>query len=565
MHAEPHDFETVLRSQTRLLGLSLLQKAEKGQLMPIAKQIERLLDDPFSWSANPNDHRVVRRLVSGLKAEVQEDMPEPIEVYIGLDSGFRSCDSKLWGVYDGDDETTRLFIARDAKDFAGTILHTFMSSQNCSRGKCFETEQALARSCGEVDDTVLLPARIAQDLEMLSPEESLILLQNLAISGTTNELYGTIREFIEHELIDVTSSLQLRKASAMAYLTGEVSAEDLISQRFQWYRQLKISQLPRGETAVTLFKAIDRTIEVALKYNLRDQLEAFFRLLEQVITTDPIDVRADILALSVFCAFRKHACDEIYLEITDRNPYMNDQPDQAAIFAELFALGSHCESYFDLTAKAIGRVLYAKYRAFYRLYPPQIDSQATKTQATMYGSANPDEDAEGITEPHKGIWFKLRNTSYIGVYSFPALIDILLLTTTGRGLYLSAYMGDVPQRVATFALLISLVISGAVSAWICCGGSYYLWARVYSTMNAFMLTRLIGGIVLASIVGLLSVIGFGVGYGLKNGALTGLLAAGLFFLYIMVLTFYLYMLAMLSNLQFPGSPLPSVTPLKLQS
>jgi hypothetical protein len=170
-------------------------------------------------------------------------------------------------------------------------------------------------------------------------------------------------------------------------------------------------------------------------------------------------------------------------------------------------------------------------------------------------------DRDGLTSENKNFASKLRSTSYIGVFAIPALIDILLLTTTGRGLYLSAHMGDVPQEMATYALILALIISGGVSAWIGCGGSYYLFARVYPTMNMFMVTRMIGGIVLVSIMAICGFIAVVVSQALQVGVGRGFLAAAIFILYLFVLTSYLFVLAVLSNLQFPGSPLPSVIPL----
>jgi hypothetical protein len=73
---------------------------------------------------------------------------------------------------------------------------------------------------------------------------------------------------------------------------------------------------------------------------------------------------------------------------------------------------------------------------------------------------------------------------------------------------------------------------------------------VYPTMNMFMLTRFIGGMVLTSVMAVLALVIVGVIKGFYGGAI--------FLLYLMVLTIYLYLLALMANLQFPGSPLPSV-------
>ena len=126
-------------------------------------------------------------------------------------------------------------------------------------------------------------------------------------------------------------------------------------------------------------------------------------------------------------------------------------------------------------------------------------------------------------------------------------------------------MGDIAQEMATYALLIALILSGGVSSWVGMGGSYYLWARVYPTMNLFMITRMIGGLTLVSILGAIGFVVAAIAYGVRETAGQGLIAAAIFVLYLFVLTCYLFTLAVLANLQFPGSPLPSVLQLILHS
>jgi len=559
MHVTQHDFDTVLDSQTRLVNLKLLQKVDATELKEIGERIQ-ILTTQTSWSNSSEEPEIVNNLVERLTAQ-QDHEESQLAVYIGLDTGFRSADlkSQFWGVFDGDNN---LFIARKAKDLGSTILHSFMSSKLCSRSRCFEAEVALAKSLGHKDK---LPERMTQDLDMLSPEEMLRFLQGLAISGNTEYLPRIIRECCEERLVDVSTTTQLRKQCTLSYLRGEISAMDLISQRLLWYRQQKVPRIPQQDVAVSVFTAVDKAVNKILRNRSRSQSKDLLECLAKVILPGKIDVRADLLALSTFCAFRRLAFEEIYLDVTDRNPIFNDQPDQAAIFAELFGLGSRTEQYLDFSPQAFGKVLYDKYRDTYRLNQPPLEADNGSCLATTYTSANPDIDRDGITD-EKHDWIKkLRNTSYIGVFAIPALIDILLLTTTGRGIYLSAYMGDIAQEMATYALLIALILSGGVSSWVGMGGSYYLWARVYPTMNLFMITRMIGGLTLVSILGAIGFVVSSIAYGVRETAGQGLIAAAIFVLYLFVLTCYLFTLAVLANLQFPGSPLPSVLQLILHS
>lgn len=560
MHVTQSDFDTILRSQTRLLKLNLLKKVEYAELKAIGQNIERMLENANIWSLSPNDVTIIRMLVEALTTEPSPEKPEPIAVYISLDTGFRTeLDGKFWGLYDGDNDCTRLFITRTAKDLAGTILHTYMSSHRCARGRCFEAEHALAKSLGQIDENNLLPARHLQDLELLTPAEILSFLQALAISGDYSGLLSDVRHCCEYRLIQTSTSNQLRNSNSEKFLRGETSVEELIAERIQWYKQNRVAQLPRLKSVIAFFNSAHASIETHLKYLQKDKISHLVQVLENVVKPGKIDVRADLLALAVFCSFRKYACEEIYLDVTDRCPLFNDQPDQAAIFAELFGLGSRCQQFFDVTPNVLGKALYEKYRTTYADNQPPLEADDGSCLATSYVSANPDLDRDGVTDSKNNFANKLQNTSYIGVFAVPALIDILLLTVTGRGLYLSAFMDAYAQEMATYALILSLILSGAVSSWIGMGGSYYLWARVYPTMNMFMITRMIGGTVLVSILALVGFVGFSTTRGIKYGAGEGVLAAAFFAFYLFALTFYFFILAVLSNMQFPGTPLPSVS------
>ena len=550
MHVEQSEFDTLALSQARLLKLSLLHKVEADELKKIGQKIRRLIDSPTRWFGSPNNLVIIQELVDAL---IDSDSQTPtVEVYIALDSGFRNLDhtSQFWGVYSGDDDVTRIFITRNAKDLAGTILHTYMSSRRCARLNCFEAEDALAKTLGEINDLTPLPARMLQDIELLTPLETLIFLQGIAIAGNNNALLWRIRKRCEYELIDVSSSAQLKYLNTVSYLRGDITVDELITKRIQWYRQNQIARLPRVEEAIKLFKTVDNAINSFLKCNIRDHATAFIAILDTIMKPGKIDVRADILGLSIFCNFRRYAYDELYLDATDRCPLFNPQPDQMAVFAEMWGLGSHCEAYFDVTPKALGKILYHRYRTYYNKHQPPFEADSRTQLASSYMSAGTDIDREGITDFKKGWKSKLKNTSYLGVFAVPALIDILLLTTTGRGLYLSAFMSPVEQEMSTYALVIALLLCGAVSSCIGTGGSFYLYAMVYPTMNMFMVTRLVAGVVLVSIAAVITSIVF--------VALQMYHAAAIFFLYLMVFTIYLFTLAVLSTMQFPGSPLPSV-------
>lgn len=121
----------------------------------------------------------------------------------------------------------------------------------------------------------------------------------------------------------------------------------------------------------------------------------------------------------------------------------------------------------------------------------------------------------------------------------------MLLSTTGHGLYLSAFMSFPQMKYATLALMTSLLLSGAIGTWISIGGTYYLISMAFSAANMFVMTRLIGGLAF-TLAG--SLVGF-----IVIAAVTGVQEGAIFFFYLFGLTSYLSVLAVLSTYQVPGS------------
>lgn len=98
---------------------------------------------------------------------------------------------------------------------------------------------------------------------------------------------------------------------------------------------------------------------------------------------------------------------------------------------------------------------------------------------------------------------------------------------------------------ATLALMCSLLLSGAIGTWISIGGTYYLISMAFSAANMFVLTRLVGGLAF-TLAGCL--LGF-----IVISAVSGPGHAAVFFFYLLGLTTYLTVLAVLSTYQVPGS------------
>lgn len=93
-----------------------------------------------------------------------------------------------------------------------------------------------------------------------------------------------------------------------------------------------------------------------------------------------------MLVLAVFCAFRRVALNEIYLEGLDRNPLPNSHDVQASCFAEMYALGARCDMFFDMTPKMLGKIIAARYSEYYKInQPPRRDEVFTELP-TAYAS-----------------------------------------------------------------------------------------------------------------------------------------------------------------------------------
>ena len=544
------DFEHLVGTQRHLRNLKLLKKLSPGELQCIGDQLHALYETDILQANSRNERTAIKQLVD-LIATVQGKDTDNLRVYIGLDTGFHTDNnSQFWGFYDkaSDSDVIDLYISAKAQDLPGTLLHTFMSSLGLSRTQCFLTEVALAKHSGSLMDPWDLPRRIVQDIQQLSPSETLLLFQclvNFTFEHEHISLSTSILRCCEHQLMERPSILQL-KESTTAYLAGEISVEDLISHRIEWYHE-QGCQYPDPLIATSLFREINDRLPILLlgrKKEVLLELETVFRT---ILQKEQLDAGADLFALSVFCAFRRLALDEIYLEVLDRNPLPNGHSDQAACFAEMFATGSQCESYFNTTPNRLGTIISKRYFAYYKTYQPPVRDDMTTELPTAYSSNLVDLDlnAKPVALP---LYYQI---SFLGVFALPALVDILLLTTIGRGLYLSTYMSDTEKSMATAALMVSLLLCGAIGTWISSGGNYYLHSMAFAAMNMYVLTRFIAGLAICFTGGLLAF--------LIIGATKGFYSGLIFFAYLFFLTTYLSLLATLSIYQVPGFQFQSVS------
>ncbi|KAH8663097.1 glycosyltransferase family 4 protein [Tricladium varicosporioides] len=548
-------FVEVVQFQQRLKEMKLLDEMKQPALLEIGRKLQKFCDALGGHdSGHMSDWLAAIQELAQQLSMMALNTPNSIRIHTGLASGFQiQSGVRFWGVYSLDEDLTLdIFLSRNAHEITGTILHTFLSSRGCPRHECFQAEFLFSEWSKDLIQPAGLPPRIYHDITLLSPSELLNFIQSLSLTPLTGDpsLVGLIQRACNAQLTDSTDFAQLKDISTSGYLSGRASAKDLISARVHWYQQ-NGCQYPDEQVSLENFLQIHSTITEMLKQRKIEDLQEVTQSLHSIIQNDKIDARVDLLAFSVFCAMRKHAFDEAYMEVTDRNTLFNDQSDQAAAFAELFATGARCEAYFDLTPSAFGKLLSDRYRAYHHQpgHEPPIFSDLEPTTQSAYAAAKIDVDPNS----KKSSMSTSKRFTFLSVFAIPALIDILLLTTTGRGLYLSGKMSHDEQHSATMALMISLLISGAVGTWITCGGSYYLISMAFSAMNMFVLTRLIGGLAFTLAI---AIIGF-----IAVGATNGIVAGIIFFLYLVALTAYLCLLATLANFQYPGSAFHSGRPI----
>lgn len=546
------EFSDVVEGQRRLRDLEMLNPLKPEKLHNIGERLMSLYDPEDPWAASPDVQRAIRELIDLLMG-VNGDDSDRIKVYLGLDSGFRcnnGLESLFWGVYEVEAGSGHIdiFISQKAKDLPSTLLHTFMSCRGWTRSQCFMTEIALAEQTDTLNVDWLIPSRLVQDIEQLTPTEAMLFVRRLALSSNPEcpVLSDRVRSYCEHQLIEVPTIAQLRALNATAYLRGDITAEDLINSRIAWYQQ-QGCRYPDPASALSLFLEIDAVLPGVLIDQQADITAQIVTVLDTVIKKYYIDASADIFALAIFCAFRRLAIQEVYLEVLDRNPLPNQHPDQAACFAEMFALGSRCDSYFDMTPNVLGRLIADKQQAYYKEFQPPTPSDTSTEMPTAYSSKNVELNPHASREKVPMHY----QVTFLGIFAIPALVDILLLTTLGRGLYVTAYMRLEETSMATTGLMVALFVTGAVGTWIGSGGSYYLHCMAFSAMNMFVLSRLVAGFAICFGGGLLAFI--------IIAATKSPYAGLIFMLYFILLSMYLLTLSALSIYQMPGFMFQSVS------
>lgn len=494
--ASPAQYDAVLETQTHLRSLKMLQQLDEAD---INMHIESLC----KFSPLSKYQHLIDALIDGLTKQV-------VNVYKGLGSGFTVPDSsaEFWGLSvtpsESPAEEVDIFISRRSPSDIHVILHTWLAHHGVPRVHRFDEELRLERML-ESPMERNLPLCIRHDIETGTPAEILFVLQQIQICQVDNPFKSAIEAFCKATLICDTSSISWNDAHSRRYLDGSVTLAALLERRLKEFTELGATQLPSLDNLIQLARLVEEIVHDCLYHADREPLNIMTDALLHAY--DPwnswtncsnVDVNADLFALIFFCILRKTALEDVYIEATDRCPFFLSQPDQAAVFSELWVLGSQCELYFGILPRDLGEIVFNQYRDFLKAHPPppgdwsgKIMTVYTKPEATILDrDMDPDGPARDGFNVHKTSQHLRKlflEFGALSIFCLPAILDVLLLTFVGRGLFMTAWMGREHLPAACYALLISLLVSSGVTGWVGSVGNYYLYnvSRLTSSHSCF--------------------------------------------------------------------------------
>ncbi|KAK3331852.1 hypothetical protein B0T19DRAFT_456261 [Cercophora scortea] len=557
--ATSSQFEAVLATQIHLRDLQMLHRIEEIEINKFVEQLN-------AFGSSLRQSHLVATLIEGL-------VQQTVVVYKGLATGFSLPDHavQFWGV-SGSQEAQNggvdIFISRNCPSDIGTVLHTWLAHHGISRVKRYEEEQRFEQASSQ-ERQLALPLSIMAAIDQATPGEALFLLQQLYATRLHHPFAKAIEDHCTRALLDNTSAASWNDAHSRRFLEGSVTMRDLFRYRLSHFTRLGATRLPSEENLTRLYESVECLITTALFSGDSDTIATLSDALIHAYDPDNcwtdcefVDINTDFFALVFFSALRKAAFEDVYIEATDHCPFFSSQPDQAAVFSELWVLGSQCELFFGMPPRALGKIVYDRYRAFLRKHPLPTHLQIDKSglmavYAKPEPSSEPSEtDPEGLARKGLSNYVAMQHIrktfvkfGVISIFCLPAMIDILLLTFAGRGLFMTAYMGDDNLEAACYGLLLSLLLSAGVTGWVGSVGNYYLCNYAYNNMIYFHVQRLSGGFILSLLVATIGAMIFCIKISVGP--------AFVFFAYVMLISTYLIALGIMATMYQQGSPLTS--------
>lgn len=420
------DFDHVLKSQRRLRSLKLLSRVPTKKLLDAASALNRYVSSGSGvMDMIPNLKEAIADFADTL-ANITDEVDDSyrLQAYVGLDSGFHAPNgSQFWAVWELEPRTTTIlmYVSKSVQDLTGVLLHTHLSRLGFSRYHCFLAEYGLNELEAGLEFQSHLPRRLQQDLELLSSTDLLLYVQHLQYSEWNKDcpMLSSLRKQCEVQLIDVPTYEQFKKLSNMDYISGFISDEELVTAKLKWYRLCELRTINRCD-ALELFRHVSETFHDLLWWRDHDKLDAITAAIEILTDRSTVDSVTDFVLFCIFCAARKAGFEEVYIEVSDRNPLFNQYTDQSAAFAELFALGSRCEAYFDIKPSDIGVLLSKKHRDHYNQteHQPPMWIFNAPSFASAYAAAQTDIDPE----QKASVMPAFRRFTFLSVFAIPALV-----------------------------------------------------------------------------------------------------------------------------------------------
>ncbi|KAH7134435.1 hypothetical protein EDB81DRAFT_903410 [Dactylonectria macrodidyma] len=553
-------YDAIVDTQQHLRDLNMLHTVEGAERENLVKALNALAQDGKCDYA-------VHDLISGIVNRL-------VRIYKGLDTGFAvpDSDAHFWGVSatrKGSSENhVDIYISQKAPSDAATLLHTWMAHKRIPRSLRFEEELSLEMANNQADSQIPLSIKTAIDRATYS--EVLSLLQKLRVSQTSHPMRDGIKAYCRAILIEETTKASWTLMSAKAALDDSTSMRDLLRMRLEHHVKQGATELPSLDNLVELYELSKEAVVGALFYAQRDALTALMQALlhsfdpwNSLSDSECVDVNADLFALIFFSILRRAAFEEVYNESTDRCPMFVSQPDQAAVFSELWILGSQCDIYFSMLPRDIGNIIYHRYRTLLEHHPPLAGDRTNNEIMTMYFSPDASAIVQSDDDPLPGS-LKVKRTPYerykqwkkrfaeagaMSIFCLPAIVDVLLLTFVGRGCFMTAFMEYRALEAAGYALLVSLLITAGVTGWAGSIGNYYLAHYAYDNMVYFHVQRLSGGFILTLLVSAVGLVMFTLRYNILIGLV--------FVAYLVCITTHLNLLGIMSSMHQPDSPIPS--------
>lgn len=482
--ASQTEYKSVVKTQTHLRDLNMLERMGEGEVEGMIKSLR-------AFRLVTHHPEAVEALLDGLASHT-------VGIYRGLATGFRVPDSGavFWGVYSANENCIDIHISKQAPSVVGTVLHVWLAATRVPRAARFEEEVRLEMLMSNSSTLATgLPLSIRVEMERATPSELLSLLQRLRLVKMSHPFIPAIEEFCEHILLDNADDSAWTSAHSRLYWEGAVDMTQLLQQRLERFARRGVAELPTLDNLVQLHRQVESLVSQSLFTADRDNLNVLMDVLLHAYdpwttwsTYEYVDINADLFALIYFTALRRAALEDVYVETTDRCPFFLSQPDQAAVFAELWSVGSQTHGYFGILPSDLGRIIYNRYQAHLEKNPPMA-SMTDCCGRTCYASpadimeaararAGKPKDGQQPSVPYdsgQDQW-KLRAHDFgaLSIFCMPAVIDVVLLTFLGRGLFITAYMDPDFLAMGCYALLISLLLAAGVTGWVGSIGSYYI-------------------------------------------------------------------------------------------